>query len=51
MNSMFAADPKDRHDVWVVQLGGGLSLDLKSLTLLRVDRRGEWKHLQGNSAA
>ena len=51
MDAIIATDAKNWHDVWMMQLRGGLSLDLKPLTLLGIDRRGEGKHLQRDSAA
>ena len=51
VNALVAADAEDRHDVRVVQLRGGLGLDLEPLPLLGVDRRGERQHLQGNAPA
>ena len=51
VNSVIAADSKYRHDMRVMQLRGRLGLDLESLPLFGVDRRGERKHLQGDAAA
>ena len=51
VNALIAADTEDGHDVGMVQLRGGLSLDLEPLALLGVDRRGEGKHLERNAPA
>ena len=46
-----AADRVDRHDVRVVQAGGGLGLELEPLQLPGVERRGERQDLQRHPAA
>jgi hypothetical protein len=51
VNSVIAAYPKDGHDVRVVELRGGLSLDLEPLTLLGIDRGSEWQNLERNLPA
>ena len=51
VNAMVAADTEDRHDVRMMQLRGGLCLDLEPLPLLGVDRRGEGQHLQCDAPA
>src|SRR5262245_38379633 len=51
VNALIATDAENRHDVRMVQLRRGLGLDLKSLALLGVNRRGKWKHLEGNPSA
>ena len=51
VDSMVTADAEDGHDVRVVQLCGGLRLDLESLSLLGIDGRGEREHFQGDMAA
>ena len=45
-----AADGVDRHDVGVVQAGGGLGLELEPLQLLGVQRRGQRQDLQRHPA-
>ena len=51
VHAPLAADGVDRHDVRVVQAGGGLGLDLEPLQLPRVHRRGERQDLQRHAAA
>ena len=50
MDAALAADREDRHDAGVMQLRGGLGLDLEPPELVRVERRGERQHLQGHAA-
>ena len=51
VDAVVAADAEDRHDVRMVQLGGGLGLDLEPLALLGVDRRGEGQDLERDAPA
>jgi hypothetical protein len=51
MNPRLAADGVDRHDVGVMQVRGGLDLDLEPLDLSRVHRRRERQKLQSHTAA
>ena len=44
------ADGEDRHDVVVVQAGGGLGLELEPLELAGVERRGHGQDLQRHAA-
>ena len=44
------ADGEDRHDVVVVQAGGGLGLELEPLELAGVERRGHGEDLQRHAA-
>ena len=51
VHAPLAADGVDRHDVGVVQAGGGLGLELEPLELPGVERRGEGQDLQRHAAA
>ena len=46
VQSLFAADREDRHDVGMVQLGGGQSLVFEAHQLPFVEHRGERQHLE-----
>jgi hypothetical protein len=46
-----AADPENRDDVRMVQMGGSLGLVLEALQLLRVHGSGEGQHLEGHTPA
>ena len=48
MNAAVASNSEDGHDVRMVQLRSGLSLDLEPLPLLGVDRRREREHFQSH---
>ncbi len=50
VDAALAADREDRHDIRVVQLGGGLGLDLKPAQLLGIERGREGEHLERHLA-
>ena len=50
VHAPLAPDREDRHDVGVVELGGGVGLGLESPELGRVERRGERQHLERDAA-
>jgi hypothetical protein len=50
VHALFAPDPKDRHDVGVVELAGRLCLIAEALQLPRIQRGGERQDLEGDPA-
>lgn len=50
MDTAFAADGEDGHDVGVVQLGGGLGFVLEAQEPLGIQGRGVGQDFQGDAA-
>ncbi len=51
VDALVATDAKNRHDVRMLELGGGLGLDLEPLPMFGIDRRGKRQYLQGDPPA